>query len=292
MNYADLIKSISPQVLSAIKLINNPEIAPEVRLLNQEILLKEVGQAIYEKVYDMNAYDFEIQYTKGKGLDDRYLGLAKKASGSISTGSKGLEEYINNYLVSSASLAQKDAYKNAKQTKKFPKVTRTESSDACKWCRSKVGSYSDPSSDVFARHGGCEGKIVTEGYKSRNGLLGNYKEPVKTKFYRTEGNTIGSGGDLFGEGYYVYRNKNQIPKGLKADTPVINIAPNQIYTIKNDAQYEALIRDAQRSYPTLDTQKSIPKLMQKRGFKAVEGTPEYDPLAGMVVYDPKLIVKK
>lgn len=87
-DYAKLIKTIQPSVESAIATINNPEIAPEVRQRNQEILLRAVGQAIYEKVYDMNAFDYELENTQGDGIDNRFFGLAKVISASISTAAK------------------------------------------------------------------------------------------------------------------------------------------------------------------------------------------------------------
>lgn len=289
MNYGDLIKTVSPQVLAAIKIINNPEIAPDVRQLNQEILLREVGKAIYDKVYNMNAFDYELPGT-GAGIDDRYFGLAKVASGSVSTGGKGLEEYVNNYLMSQASKAQQDSFKTASQSRKHPRVIRTEHGDACKWCKSMAGTFTNPSSDIFRRHGGCEGKIVTEGYNSRNGLLSNYKKPEKVTVYRgTGGGTNVQGTDLFGSAHYVARDKATAAQFGKVKTETLTISPKQIYTIKSDAQYEALVRDAQRQYMGMDAQKSIPKLLQKRGFKAVEGTPGFDPLAGIAVFDGRLI---
>lgn len=164
--------------MNAIALINNPEIDPNIRQLNQEILLREVGQAVYAKVYDMNAFDFEIEYTKGAGIDDRFYGLAKVAAGSVSTGTLGLDEYVRNYLDYSSAKAQEDATKNAFQSGKFPKVTRqTSGKETCAWCRSLAGSYTDPEPKVFLRHGGCDCSIVTEGYKTRNGLLDNYVKP-------------------------------------------------------------------------------------------------------------------
>jgi hypothetical protein len=181
MNYGALASELTPRVMQAVATINNPEVSPEVRQLNQEILLKEVGQAVYDKVYNMNAFDYEITHTKGPGIDDRRYGLAKVASNSVSNGTAGLEEYIENYLASTAAKAQKDSFTNAQQSKKFPTVTRTESGKACAWCKSKAGTYTDPPADVFHRHGGCAGKIVTEGYKSRNGLLGNYKSSEENK---------------------------------------------------------------------------------------------------------------
>lgn len=82
MNYAGLNDTIINKVLAALKLINNPEIDPDVRQLNQEILFKEVGASVYAKVYDMNAFDYEIEHTTGPGIDDRYYGLAKVAAAS------------------------------------------------------------------------------------------------------------------------------------------------------------------------------------------------------------------
>lgn len=88
-NYAALIDTILPSVRYAVAVINNPEIQPEVRQRNQEILLREVGQAIYEKIYDMNAFDMEIEHTKGTTIDDRYFGLAKVLSDGVSNASRG-----------------------------------------------------------------------------------------------------------------------------------------------------------------------------------------------------------
>lgn len=177
MDYAKLNRTILDKVMAALKLINNPEISPEIRQLNQEILFREVGAAVYAKVYDMNAFDFEIEHTTGPGVDDRYYGLAKVAAASVSAGTLGLREYVKNYLDSSASKAQHDAMRTAKQSGKHPRVIRTTNGDTCKWCRSLAGEYSNPPSDVFRRHGGCDCNIRTEGYKARNGLLGNYVKP-------------------------------------------------------------------------------------------------------------------
>lgn len=178
MDYSKLNSTILSKVLDAIKLINNPEIDPEVRQLNQEILFKEVGAAVYAKVYDMNAFDFEVPHTTGPGIDDRHYGLAKVASGSVSTGAMGLEEYVQNYLNYAAAQAQHDAMKNARESGKHPRMTRTPTgSKTCEWCRSKAGTYDDPVGEAFARHGACDCIIKTQGYKSRNGLLGNYVQP-------------------------------------------------------------------------------------------------------------------
>lgn len=177
MDYSKFTPTILDQLLEAIAIINNPEIAPEVRQLNQEILLREVGTAVYAKIYDMNAFDFEIPNTIGNGIDDRFYGLAKVVSDSISAGTYGVDEYVKNYLDNTIGMAQRDAMFNATQSGKHPTVTRSEKSNACEWCRSKVGTFINPDPSVFARHRACQGIITTSGYKSRNGQLNNYVKP-------------------------------------------------------------------------------------------------------------------
>lgn len=179
MNYSELVKELLPQVMATMALINNPEIAPETRQLNQEILFREVGQAIYAKVYDMNAFDMEIPHTTGSGITDSYFGMAKVASGSISTGAVGLEEYVSNYLVNTAAKAQHDAFMNAHQSKKRPTASRRlVGRKNCSWCIGKAAeNVTNPSPEFFHRHGGCDCAIITQGYRSRNGLLDNYVKP-------------------------------------------------------------------------------------------------------------------
>jgi hypothetical protein len=174
MDYSKLNNSILTKVMAAIAVINNPEIAPEVRQLQQERLLSEVGTAIYNKVYEMNAFDFQIAQTIGTGIDDRYYGLAKVSSASVSTGALGLREYVKNYLDSATTKAQQDALKNARESGKRTRVIRKMNGETCKWCESLAGTYENPDSEVFKRHGGCDCQIITEGYNKRNGLLNNY----------------------------------------------------------------------------------------------------------------------
>lgn len=179
MNYSQLTASIVPQVLAAVALINNPEIDPEVRQLNQEILFKEVGAAVYAKIYDMNAWDMGIQHTTGPGIDDRYYGLAKVASDSVSAGAAPVPDLVVNYLDTMTAKAQADAMKTAKQSGQHPTVTRTPTGrETCSWCEGLAGTYTNPPAKVFHRHRGCDCEITTAGYNSRNGKLNNYVAKV------------------------------------------------------------------------------------------------------------------
>lgn len=86
LDYGKAANKLTPKVLEGIRLLNNPEIEPETRQRNQEIFLREVAKAVYDKTYEMNAFDMDIAHTKGVGIDDRFYGMAKVASNSVSTG--------------------------------------------------------------------------------------------------------------------------------------------------------------------------------------------------------------
>ena len=177
MDFTHLNDELLPAVMKALKLINNPEVEPEVRQLNQEILLREVGQAIYDRAYDMAAFDFEIEHTTGAGIDDRHFGLAKVAAGSVATGTLGLGLLVRNYMNRMATAAQEEALQNARQSGRQTRMVRALVGDTCAWCISLVGVYNNPGPEAFLRHRGCDCTITTEGFRSRNGLLQNYVKP-------------------------------------------------------------------------------------------------------------------
>lgn len=178
MNYGRLTDTIFSKVMLALALINNPEITPEVRQFNLEILFREVGAAVYAKIYDMNAFDFGIEHTVGEGMDDRYYGLAKKASYSVSTGDVAIADQVRNFINQCGAQAQQHAMTNARQSGHYPSASRRTVGDTCKWCRSLAAeNVENPPAEFFHRHAGCDCQIITKGYKSRNGLLQNYVKP-------------------------------------------------------------------------------------------------------------------
>lgn len=218
-----------------------------------------------------------------------------------------MDEYIRNFLMSTAAKAQKDAMVTARQSGKKPTVTRTESGDACKWCRSKVGTYENPGSDVFERHGGCEGKIVTKGYMSKNGLLGNYKKPTGPGaaapiapdggqvVFRGTGANVSPAGLELGTGFYVARDTATAANFGNVAQLSLPLKSKDILLIASDNQYQKLILDAQkwtvRTGGSLDTNDFIPAYIRYLGYKAAEVAASVDPLGGIAVYDPAIIKK-
>ena len=172
MNYGSLATTVDKDFLEAIRLILNAEVEPEVRRLNLEILFRESGSKIYDVIYAMNAWDFEIEYTTGLGIDDLYYGLAKTLSDSVSLGgnTKAMEAF-ELWLADTIHKAQYDAFRNAAESGKYRVATRWEPADACSWCRMHVGTFIEPDSEVFRQHDNCRGRITTEGWRSHNGTL-------------------------------------------------------------------------------------------------------------------------
>lgn len=172
MNYGSLATTIEPRLKRAVKTILNPEISPEIRRFNLEILLRETGAEVYSDIYAMNAYDMEIEYTTGDGMGDRYYGMAKNLSDSISLGgSDQVEAELELWLQDVIHKAQFDAFSRAADSGKYRVATRTELPSCCDWCRRHVGTFVEPTPEVFAQHDHCRGSIETSGWKSHNGTL-------------------------------------------------------------------------------------------------------------------------
>lgn len=172
MNYGSLASTIEPELREAVETILNPEVDPETRRFNLEILLRESGQKVYQVIYAMNAYDMEIEFTTGDGINDNYYGMAKNLSDSITLGGNDkVWAEFDLWLQDVIHKAQMDALLTAGENGKYRGVTRTERGDCCEWCRAHVGTFIEPSPEVFGQHEHCRGEIRTFGWKSRNGRL-------------------------------------------------------------------------------------------------------------------------
>ena len=218
-----------------------------------------------------------------------------------------MQEYLLNFLLWNTAKAQGDAMKTAKQSGKTPYMVRTEHAKACKWCKGKAGRHENPSPDMFHRHGGCEAPIETFGYKSRNGLLNNYKKvsgpgaaaPIARDggqvVYRGTGANVSAAGLELGKGLYVARDTATAANFGNVAQLSLPLKSKDILLIASDAQYTKLVLDAQkyavRTGGSLDSNDFIPAYVRYLGFKAAEVSPQVDPLGGIAVYDPAIIKK-
>lgn len=182
MNYGILPEEILSKVMTLVGLINNIEVSPDVRRRYMEQLFRTVNAAVYNKIYEMNAWDMLIPHTTGKDIGKQHLGISKIAAGSPVTGIE-LTPLVLENLQAMSGKAQDDAMATAQSSGKVPQMKRSATSrKPCDWCKEKDtrGRWVvDPDSEQFRRHAHCSCEIYTAGYKSRNGLLDNYVKEKK-----------------------------------------------------------------------------------------------------------------
>lgn len=109
--------------------------------------------------------------------------------------------------------------------------------------------------------------------------------------FRGEGKDVfaGLGTNMFGDATYVSRKRGVAETFGDVAKFNLSIKPGEILKIRSQDEYDALTRAAIAANPTLDLQKSIPKYVQGLGYKAVEGTENFDELAGIAVYLKNLL---
>lgn len=109
--------------------------------------------------------------------------------------------------------------------------------------------------------------------------------------FRGEGNNVfaGLGTNMFGDAKYVFRKRSSAETFGDVTKFSLSIKPGEILKIRSQDDYDALTRAAIAANPTMDLQKAIPKYIQGLGYKAVEGTENFDELAGIAVYLKNLL---
>lgn len=180
MDFRQLIKRIEPKLRRLALILNNPEVSPTVRMKANRAAFDIIGQLVYDKAYDMSAWDFDIYDTLGKIFDKNIAaGLAKSVSDSIATGDKSMtSEQIVTFTNTAAQTAVTDAFNTAKSLGEVPRLyISVRGKGDCDWCiaRANGSPYYDPGPSLFGRHNHCDCIIRAEGYRSRNGEVKNYR---------------------------------------------------------------------------------------------------------------------
>lgn len=112
-----------------------------------------------------------------------------------------------------------------------------------------------------------------------------------TVFWRGEGKS--PGGSLLGSGYYISDSKKVAAQFGKVKPVYLNIFnPNEILRINTQDELESLYKSAARKYPKDPQSTAIAKYAKDQGYKAILGTNNLDPVAGINVLDKKLVSNK
>lgn len=126
---------------------------------------------------------------------------------------------------------------------------------------------------------------------AKDAVAGLEKVNGYTVFWRGEGKSLG--GTLLGSGYYISDSK-KVAAQFGTPKPVyLNITnPNEILRINTQAELESLYKSAARKYPNEQQATAIAKYAKDQGYKAILGTNNLDPVAGINVLDKTVISKK
>ena len=177
MDFYQLITRLQPKINRLMSILADPAVAPALRKAALTNALQTIGSAVYGKTYSMTAWDFEIAETIGRGMNPQLAtGMAKQVSDAVATGDFKLAlEQSRNYVFTANGSALYEATQTAGDLGKYRVVTRSLRNETCAWCRARVGTYRNPSDDVFRRHTHCDCLITVQGYRSRNGEVKNYR---------------------------------------------------------------------------------------------------------------------
>lgn len=180
MDFQILVRSIEPKLKRLARILNDPLVSPDLRRAAQRSAYETIGQLVYNKAYDMTAWDYEISETLGRIFDKNIAaGLARKVSDSIATGeAMSIDERLPTFVSTAIGAAQFDATDTARGLGKHTvlKIRLGRKRD-CEWCilRARRSPIYNPSPADFGRHNGCDCFIEAEGFRTRNGEVKNYR---------------------------------------------------------------------------------------------------------------------
>jgi len=118
------------------------------------------------------------------------------------------------------------------------------------------------------------------------------------KVYRGEGSSMQAKAreqglqSMFGNGLYVSKDEKVAKLYGNVEQMSIRVKKSEILSINDRGQYEELVQNAIRKYPKEDISTSLPKYVKGLGYKAVQGAPSFDELAGINILDKSILRKK
>ena len=178
MNFSATAKDISNQMVKVVNYILGLDISPAEKRRRLTIAFGIVGNEFFGKMFADNSllFDSEAISTLGfqnpKGQIER---LSAKLVQNYNLGRKN-EAIVTGFFDSVLADAQKEAFDNGISMGKVPTLTRSLVGETCEWCRARVGTFTYPDGELFARHDNCDCLFIVRGYNSRNGILTNYRK--------------------------------------------------------------------------------------------------------------------
>lgn len=109
--------------------------------------------------------------------------------------------------------------------------------------------------------------------------------------YRGTGATLPdrTGTNMFGNATYYSRSPETAAMFGNVEKSNLGLKSSEILKINNQSEFDNLVKNALKKNPGMDVQQAIPEYVKSLGYKAVEGSKNFDELAGIAVYDKNLV---
>ena len=178
MEFSKVATDIAGQMVKVVQYILNLDISPAEKRARLARAFQIVGDEFFNKMFYDNSRLFDSTAIKSLGYTnpgDRIEGLAAKLVQNHNL-SRPNDAIVKEFYDSVLGDAQDEAFENARSLGKVPILTRQLVGETCGWCRDRVGTFTNPDAELFARHDNCDCLFIVSGYNSRNGILTNYKK--------------------------------------------------------------------------------------------------------------------
>lgn len=178
MNFSNVAADIGKQMEKVVAYILGLDISPADKKARLIKAFKTVGDEFFTKMFTDNSELFDSQAIGSTGFqnpDSQVQRLSAKLVQNDNLGRKNgaiVKEFFDSVLGD----AQDQAFANGRSLGKVPTLTRSLVGETCEWCRARVGTFTNPDSEMFARHDNCDCLFIVKGYNSRNGVLTNYRK--------------------------------------------------------------------------------------------------------------------
>lgn len=178
MNFSATAKDISQQMAEVVDYILSLNISPADKKARLIKAFGIVGNEFFAKMFVDNSLLFDSQAIRSLGFtnpEGQIERLSAKLVQNYNLGRKN-DAIITGFFDSVLADAQKEAFDNGISMGKVPTLTRRLVGETCPWCRDRVGTFTYPDGELFARHDNCDCLFIVSGYNSRNGILTNYRK--------------------------------------------------------------------------------------------------------------------
>lgn len=178
MNFSGVARDLSKQTIKVVDYILGLNISPAEKRARLVKAFGLIGNEFFDKMFTDNSELFGSEALGSLGFqnpEDQVERLSAKLVQNYNLG-RHTDEIVLGFFDSVLADAQHEAFENGISMGKVPTLTRSLVGETCSWCATRVGTYTYPAGEMFARHDNCDCLFIVKGYNSRNGILTNYRK--------------------------------------------------------------------------------------------------------------------